>query len=162
LRRPEPEPARSPAEDGAAEPAAAPADPGRAPRGVSPLPHVTVHVVQAQLVRLVRTDLGGSPEGVAEVSLSRGELVGGLLEGEVERALLLRVRSAPAGVFPLLLRRQAIHPATIGFPGVELAQELLGIIPRHTLHRKPFEIGIGDLLDPVLTASGAGEVAGVA
>src|SRR5690349_5142239 len=89
---------RHPAVGAVAEPAAAPEHPARAPflvEVLTPLPHVAMHVAQAQLVRRIRTDLGRPPQIgplvclacriiAVEVRLLRGQVVGRLGKVEVE------------------------------------------------------------------------------
>src|ERR1700722_12591707 len=107
---------RRPAAPGAVAPAAAPEHPVRAPlfiKVLAPLPHVAVHVIQAQPIWWIRTYLARALQAAAlEIGLLLGQGLRRLLQVEVECALcLVSHRSATAGVFPLFLRRQAILPA---------------------------------------------------
>src|SRR5207244_894446 len=90
---------------------------------VAPLPDVAVHVVQPELVRGVRTHRRRPPKigalrrlarGIVavEVGLRGGEVVGRLVEVEVERAFLLGSGPTPTGIFPFRLTRQAVQPST--------------------------------------------------
>src|SRR5262249_39782943 len=110
------------------EPAAAPEHPEhpvRAPRegGLTPLPGVAVPVVATKSVGLVRAHFRRAPQplalrGVAggfiavEVGLLGGEVVGRLLEVEVEGAVLFRRGPSSTSILPFLLGRQAVQPST--------------------------------------------------
>src|SRR5262249_40629765 len=97
-RRRLPEPVPRPAFCAILAPAATPDHPVRALRGVGPLPHVAVHVAQAQLVRGIGPHpcrpLPGWPtprlavrNGADEVRLLGGQVVGRLVQVEVIRTL---------------------------------------------------------------------------
>ena len=85
----------------------------------------------------------------------------GFVEVEVVRTLFLRSGPSPTRIFPFRLTRQAVHPALSLLLLVQLLDELLAVVPRHTLHRELLQILILDVLDLVLAPAVAGEVARV-
>src|SRR5437016_832586 len=91
VARLEPVPVRRRTGLGIEVPGAAPDHPVRAPfiEVLAPLPDVAVQIVYTKPVRFVRAHLGRAAESVAEVGELRCEIVGRLIEVEVEGALVL-------------------------------------------------------------------------
>ena len=90
--------------------------------------------------------------GGEEVGLLLGHRRARLVKIKTERALgLIRHGSAAAGVFPLLLRRQAISPAVFRAVIFELRiyqlDEFPGLLPCDVLHREAFQFFIANVLN---------------
>src|SRR5262249_41904830 len=145
VRRRVPTADRRPAVGAVVVKAAAPAHSARALDRIRPLPDVPVEVVETKTARWIRAHFRGASQvrplgraagGIAavEVGLRGGEVVGGLVEVEVEGALFFGTGPTPTSIFPLFLRRQAIHPATrCFFSLIQFPDKLLGILPRNVL-----------------------------
>src|SRR5436305_1591782 len=97
---------------------------------------------QAEPVGLVRADRGGPPQeralghaAVRRVAVEVG-LAGREAVPEVEG--LGRTGTSSTSVFPLRLRRQAVHPfkSLLFLQGRQRLAELLGILPGNVLHGK--------------------------
>src|SRR5262249_34973031 len=97
----------------------------------APLPHITVHVAQAQFIRRVRAHPRGASEVLSlwrvaeriiavEVGLIGGEVVARLVEVEVVGTLFLRSGPSPTSVFPFRFRRQAVQIATVSHFFIQL------------------------------------------
>src|SRR4051794_18620854 len=107
--------------------------------------------METQLVRLVGTYLAGPTDDVVEVRLSRKQRVRRLGKVVVKGArLLVTERPASAGVLPLRLRRQAVHPAALLGPLVQFRQKQLRVVPRYVLDREPLQFLIRNALDRIL------------
>src|SRR5262249_55561906 len=99
---------------GVLAPVATPQQVTLACRVSAPLPHIAVHVVKAQPIRLVRAPLARAPQAfyVLEIGLTWQQDVRRLVEVKVEGTFgPVRHGTATAGIFPLHLRGDAIDPA---------------------------------------------------
>src|SRR5262249_12407708 len=117
---------RRPAVPGVVVPAAAAEHAGRGPwlkRVFAPLPDVAVHVVEAQTVGLVRTDLRGPLQvwslgrtaiRIPSIKIGgrRGQRVRRLVEIEMVRTVFWRSSPSPTSILPFCLGRQAIQPSS--------------------------------------------------
>src|SRR5262249_34868169 len=89
------------------------------------------------------------------------QVVGRLVEVEIEGTLCFRSSPSSASVFPLRLRRQAVQIATLSLFFIQLLEELLRVVPRHLLDREELQLLLGNARDTSLIRSLARERAGI-
>src|SRR5215831_2190857 len=103
----------------------------------TPFPDIAVHIIQPEGIGRVRADGTGAAQ--ERTLIAHIEKPAAPIAKEVSAVVKGTVRSRPAGVFPLRLRRQAVSPAgaLLLREARQRPAEFHGLVPGNVFHWEP-------------------------